>query len=268
LLTAGQKDNSGSAKTDEEKEQERMTDKLKKIKDRYDKEGDHGAGRRNSPQAAAWWKQFVIWKREAVLQRLNESQMSTKDGKMGCKNPLAEKAMLLRKSDESNDARKKYLASKEIVEKQSEIEETGIYAKGGAKETPLKVENYIDSFKVELECVSASDKKVSKRTYFLYEDYVMYMVFRYPSPPAVSLGDVCTLSSKDIAETGIGALTKEGQRLADEKQQREEIAQEVSNRLDANPSKNADQVLNNTKSMKLQLDELTKLVERLTEAQS
>jgi hypothetical protein len=57
------------------------------------------------------------------------------------------------------------------------------------------------------------------------------MVFRYPSPPAVSLGDVCTLSSKDIAETGSGALTKEGQRLADEKQQREEIAQEVSNRL-------------------------------------
>jgi len=57
------------------------------------------------------------------------------------------------------------------------------------------------------------------------------MVFRYPSPPAVSLGDVCTLSSKDIAETGSGALTKEGQRLADEKQQREEIAQEVSNRM-------------------------------------
>jgi hypothetical protein len=173
LLTAGQKDDSGSAKTDEEKEQERMTDKLKKIKDRYDQEGDHGAGRRNSLQAAAWWKQFVIWKREAVLQRLNESQMSTKDGKMVCKDPLAEKAMLLRKSDESNDARKKYLASKEIVEKQSEIEETGIYAKGGDEEDPLKVENYIDSFKVELECVSASDKKVSKRTYFLYEDYVM-----------------------------------------------------------------------------------------------
>ena len=181
LLTAGQKDDSSSAKTDEEKQHERMTDKLKKIKDRYDEEGDHGAGRRNSPQAAAWWKQFVIWKREAVLQRLNESQMSTKDGKMVCKDPLAEKAMLLRKSDESNDARKKYLASKEIVQKQSEIEETGIYAKGGDEETPLKVENYIDSFKVELECVSASDKKVSKRTYFLFEDYVMCECLRIPA---------------------------------------------------------------------------------------
>ena len=53
------------------------------------------------------------------------------------------------------------------------------------------------------------------------------MVFRYPHPPAVAVGEVCALSNKDVAETSSGTLTKEDE----EKLQREEIAQEVSARM-------------------------------------
>ena len=53
------------------------------------------------------------------------------------------------------------------------------------------------------------------------------MVFRYPHPPAVAVGEVCALSNKDIAETSSGTITKEDE----EKLQREEIAQEVTARM-------------------------------------
>lgn len=120
------------------------------------------------------------------------------------------------------------------------------------------------------------------------------MVFRYPHPPAVAVGEVCTLSNMDVAETSSGTLTKE----AEEKQQREEFAQEVSNRMvrgprasahtapllktDAarsqspllhpppasapqisHPGENATQVLYNTNSMKDQLDKLQGLMDVL-----
>ena len=207
-------DSAENTKAEDAEEEKEKGVQFTKIKKKYEDLGDHGAGRRRSPQATKWWLQFVEWKRLAASQRLAEAQMGTKDGKMTCKDPLSTQAILLAKTNEKSDERKTYMAALKVPKeenlpkpdsactcvpncacapkcerdlrrvlddiegrKNSQVK----FVQGGEDENALPVIDFIESFKVQLPCISVSDKKPSTRTYFLFEDFIMCEWSRMPS---------------------------------------------------------------------------------------
>ena len=93
---------------------------------------------------------------------------------------------------------------------------------------PDKIDTFpkrFEEFLVNLQVKDNKTKEVTEREFFLYEDFVMYTVYRYPHPVTVTPSEVCSLALAAASEGG--ADEREETKKLEEAEQRAQVAQEV-----------------------------------------
>ena len=190
--------------------------------------------RHRSAAAQGWFEQLISWKALKMRQLAVDTSEAERD-RSHCTDARGAQALKIERETSakggSDDALDMH-ALHEVMNRIENPDEVSAKALG----TDLTF-YFLDFFVVDLPCVRVSTAEVALTPHFLFSDFVMYMAFRYPHPPAVAVDEVCALALKEVhyQPKRTGTTTNEARKKHEAKQHCDDIAQRVFSTLDAKP---------------------------------